>query len=206
MAQLLALFRHEAVTRPLPDEVTPSQWHADLYLGCAVPVPGYVGHYRVDATVPELDGYEVGVGALLSDGCPEKVGVPSRLVADEVGKFVAGARAALLVLDRAVPPGARPASPQDVRAVVQVAAIFHGEWVRIHPFANGNGRTARLWANHVALRYGLPAFVSVKPRPHGVDYARAGRESMGRPPDFQGDGHVAATAVFTSMLAAALSP
>jgi hypothetical protein len=33
-----------------------------------------------------------------------------------------------------------------MRSTLLLAAILHGEWVRIHPFANGNGRTARLWA------------------------------------------------------------
>jgi Fic family protein len=52
--------------------------------------------------------------------------------------------------------------------------------VRIHPFANGNGRTARLWANWTALRYGLPAFVGIKPRPAGDAYALASYASMRR--------------------------
>jgi hypothetical protein len=50
--------------------------------------------------------------------------------------------------------------------VLTYCAALHGNWVRIHPFANGNGRTARLWANWAALRYGLPPFVTVNPHPH----------------------------------------
>lgn len=34
-----------------------------------------------------------------------------------------------------------------------------------HPFSNGNGRTARLVANSLAMRYGLPPFVRLRPRP-----------------------------------------
>lgn len=66
------------------------------------------------------------------------------------------------------------------------------EWVRIHPFANGNGRTARLWANSLALRYGLPPFMSVRPRPGG-DYEVACAYAM------QGDWEPMA-AVFHQML------
>jgi len=56
--------------------------------------------------------------------------------------------------------------------------IAHGEWARIHPFANGNGRTARLWANWCALRYGLPLFVRLRPRATGSLYAAAAADSM----------------------------
>lgn len=51
------------------------------------------------------------------------------------------------------------------------------EWVRIHPFANGNGRTARLWANFLAMRYGVPPFVRLRPRP-GAGYGEAGAKAM----------------------------
>jgi Fic family protein len=40
-------------------------------------------------------------------------------------------------------------------AIIDVCACAHAEWIRIYPFANGNGRTARLWANGIALRYGI---------------------------------------------------
>jgi hypothetical protein len=73
------------------------------------------------------------------------------------------------------------------------AGYAHGEWVRIHPFANGNGRTARLWANWCALRYGVPPFVRLKPRPAGDLYPTASALSM------QGD-HQAMVAVFADML------
>ena len=48
-------------------------------------------------------------------------------------------------------------------------------------------------------RYGLPVFVTLKPRPYDVAYARASKQSMGRPPDFIGD-HAEVIAVFTFFL------
>jgi Fic family protein len=77
--------------------------------------------------------------------------------------------------------------------LITLCAYTHGEWVRIHPFANGNGRTARLWANWCALRYGVPPFVRLKPRPEGNLYPTASALSM------QGD-HQAMVAVFADML------
>jgi hypothetical protein len=50
--------------------------------------------------------------------------------------------------------------------------------IRIHPFANGNGRTARIWANGLASRCSLPAFVGIRPRPNDALFAGAARRSM----------------------------
>jgi Fic family protein len=62
-------------------------------------------------------------------------------------------------------------------AIVDLCAWAHAEWIRIHPFANGNGRTARLWANCIAMRYGLPPFIRLRPRPND-GYAAAGAKAM----------------------------
>ena len=51
--------------------------------------------------------------------------------------------------------------------MIVLCAWAHAEWARVHPFANGNGRTARLWANSLAMRYNLPPFVRLRPRPDG---------------------------------------
>ena len=51
--------------------------------------------------------------------------------------------------------------------MTDLAGGAHAEWVRIHPFANGNGRTARLWANYLLVRYGLIPVVRLRPRPEG---------------------------------------
>jgi hypothetical protein len=64
-------------------------------------------------------------------------------------------------------------------AIVDLCAWAHAEWVRIHPFANGNGRTARLWANCLAMRYGLPPFIRLRPRPNS-GYAAAAKAMHGR--------------------------
>jgi hypothetical protein len=55
----------------------------------------------------------------------------------------------------------------------------------------------------VGLRYGLPPFIRLKPRPAGTLYARAAYASMGTPPRFEGD-HQPMVAVFADFLAAAL--
>lgn len=182
---------------------TVCDWHTRLYDGCTVPSAQYLGGLRGDTSRPDLVGYEVGIGPPQPDGLPEKVGVWSQDTPAAVTDLFAQVSAALAVLDGRFPAGTRPGTVDDLAALVGFIAAVHGEWVRIHPFANGNGRTARLWAASLALRYGLPVFVTVKPRPHDVAYLRAGRKSMGRPPTFLGD-HTETHNVFTHLLALAL--
>lgn len=42
---------------------------------------------------------------------------------------------------------------------IEVAAILHHRFIVIHPFADGNGRTARLLVNYHLMRYGLMPLV-----------------------------------------------
>ncbi len=160
-------------------------WHRDTYQTVELPVPYYAGEIRdSDASYPELYGYEVRVG-------PTR-GVSSEHVPQELVGFETRMSDAVARLDSAIHSGSKPTDQEELRSVLTLCAFAHGEWVRIHPFANGNGRTARLWANWCALRYGLPAFVRAKPRPDGDSYARAAARSM------RGD-HVPMVDVFIDM-------
>jgi len=174
------------------------EWHRQLYQGCAVPSAQYVGNYRGDVRHAELVDYEVGlVGP--TGGPPDRVGVWSRDVATTVERFLRDLAAALSSLDALIPDLRVALTREQLERVVTACAVAHGEWVRIHPFANGNGRVARLLANAIAMRYGLRPFVELKPRPADVMYARVARESMGRPPDFNGN-HTATIALFAHYL------
>ena len=42
---------------------------------------------------------------------------------------------------------------------VELAAIFHYRYIRIHPFEDGNGRIARLLVNYILSRHGYPMIV-----------------------------------------------
>jgi len=86
-------------------------------------------------------------------------------VATELTRFEAKLQTLVAELDALLPVGQEPDADQ-LAAIVDLCAWAHAEWVRIHPFANGNGRTARLWANSLAMRYGLPPFIRLRPRPN----------------------------------------
>jgi hypothetical protein len=134
--------------------------------GLEVPKPEYVGTFRGD---PGMEEVRVLVG-------PHE-GVPPDQVLDSVVSFERKLNQVLARLDSLIPAGAA-LNTDTLAAVLDVCGWAHAEWVRIHPFVNGNGRTARLWANYVAMRYGLPPFVRLRPRPEADAYARAGGEAM----------------------------
>ncbi len=181
-----------ANAREVPTVEMAQDWHRAIYRGITLPVAYYAGEIRdSDADLPELNGYEVEVGGF--------AGSPSETVPLELNRFGRTAQRATATLDSAIPAGREPGDNRQLLSVLTLCAALHGEWVRIHPFANGNGRTARLWANWAALRYGLPPFVTIKPRPEGVAYALAAYPSM------QHD-HQVMTGVFLEMLQATIDP
>ena len=128
-------------------------WQARCVEGLHVPHAALVGRFRGE---PPLEGVEVHVGG--------ESGVLASDVAAALRAFESKLHEVLRRLDEALPPGGLPDGDQ-LAAVLDAMAWTHAEWVRIHPFVNGNGRTARLFANSVAMRYGLPPFVRLRPRP-----------------------------------------
>lgn len=68
--------------------------------------------------------------------------------------------------------------------VLEAAAWVHGQWVRIHPFADHNGSTARLMAVAIGMRYDIPLNLPGKPRSElateglQLDYEVAARNQM----------------------------
>lgn len=53
---------------------------------------------------------------------------------------------------------------------IERAALLHGEFVKIHPFIDGNGRTARLLLNFELMKNGYPpAIIKAEMRPEYYD-------------------------------------
>lgn len=166
------------------------EWHRAIFRGVRLPVTYYAGEIRDrDPRFPELYGYEVVVGGALA--------VVSANVPAELARFERRVQEVCQRLDAAIPAGEQPATEVELRAAIALSANAHGEWVRIHPFANGNGRAARVWGNWIAVRYGLPPFVRIRPRPEGALYGMAAATSM------RGD-HSLTTVLFGDLLNEAL--
>jgi hypothetical protein len=154
-----------AVQRDIPTLEAARRWQLLGMRGLDVPDSRFVGAFRGE---PGLEHVQTRVGA--------HYGVDSVDVAGELTRFEAKLQRLVAELDALLPIGQEPDADQ-LAAIVDICAWVHAEWVRIHPFANGNGRTARLWANSLAMRYGLPPFVRLRPRPD-AGYGESGAKAM----------------------------
>lgn len=176
--------RDRAARREVPAVEDARRWQRDTMAGLKVPDKKYVGRFRGE---PGLETTRVWV-----DG---NEGAPPERVASELATFEQTLQRAVAALDARY-PRAEALDTDGLAAVIDLSAWAHAEWVRIHPFANGNGRTARIWANALLMRYGLPPAIRLRPRPDG-GYGDAGAAAM------NGDWRPT-VAVFSRMLAASL--
>lgn len=135
-------------------------WQREMMLNLIAPDPSFVGAFRGE---PGLEEIEVSM--------LDRFGVPAPEVRAELERFEAKLKQLVTELDGMVPVRELPNADQ-LEAVLDLCAWAHAEWMRIHPFANGNGRVARLWVNALAMRYSLPPFMRLRPRP-GAGYAEA---------------------------------
>jgi Fic/DOC family protein len=140
-------------------------WQSRVMEGLNVPDRRYVGAFRGESG---LERTQVRVGA--------NYGVDSVDDSEELARFERRLQALIAELDAVLPIGQELDADQ-LAAVIDLCVWVHAEWVRIHPFANGNGRTARLWANSLAVRYGLPPFIRLRPRPN-AGYGDASAKAM----------------------------
>jgi Fic family protein len=165
LAEILEEIAAAADQRKKPTVETARRWQALAMRNLEVREKRFVGAFRGE---PGLENVAVRVGS--NDG------VGPADVADSLKQFESKLQQLVAELDKVLPPGQEPDLDQ-LAAVIDLCAWTHSEWVRIHPFANGNGRTARLWANFLAMRYGLPPFIRLRPRPN-ASYGQAGAMAM----------------------------
>ena len=144
-------------SRMSPTSDLAREWHREMVEGVPIPDDAYRGGFRGDPH-PALVDYEVEVGGLVTSRACE--------VGAEIGKLMPELNDQVSSLDELDAQGDPSIlAPDFVKAVLGPAAWLHCEWVRIHPFVNGNGRTARMWVLWLCGRYGLPQLLSLRPRP-----------------------------------------
>ncbi|MCP5386534.1 MAG: Fic family protein [Novosphingobium sp.] len=173
LAAVLTHLRQQALDREIPDAAMIAQWHAIMMHGLVIDDPDWPGSigdafrggYRGSRSELEFDVW-----------VPPNPAVPFAQVSEELDAFFAGLSNLLGQLDAAIGADG-PSTDEQLIQVVNVSAWAHAEWVRIHPFINGNGRTARLIVDFLTVRYGLPIYLRIRPRPKG-EYALAGAAAM----------------------------
>jgi hypothetical protein len=165
LAGILTEIIRDKDLRERPSRETARQWQSRFMKGLEIPDAHYAGAYRGE---PGLERTGVRVGA--------NYGVAASEVSEALKEFEEKLQEIVQELDRLLPVGQDPNTDQ-LAAIIDLCGWAHAEWIRIHPFANGNGRTARLWANWLALRYGLPPFIRLRPRPDR-GYGDAGAKAM----------------------------
>jgi len=141
LGQVLKEIVRAAERREVPTLEAARHWQSQMMEGLKVPDRRYVGAFRGE---PGLERIQVRVGS--------NFGVDSAGVSEELARFERKLQALVAELDALILGQELDADQQ--AAVIDLCAWVHAEWVRIHPFVNGNGRTARLWANSLAVRYG----------------------------------------------------
>jgi Fic family protein len=171
IVDLIATIIQQAIIRKSPSAALAQQWHREIYQGVNLPCPYYAGEFRdSDPQFPYLIDYEVAVGV--------HAGIPAADVPKEVSIFERKLFKAIMQLDAIILPGQGPVTNGQLGSILMLSAYTHGEWVRIHPFANGNGRIGRSWIAWILARYSMPQFIRIHPRPQGDKYADAAQASM----------------------------
>ena len=165
LGQVLHEIVAAAERREIPTLQVARYWQSRTMEGLDVPDRRYVGTFRGESGLEQV---QVRVGT--------NYGVDSANVTEELARFETKLQTLVAELDALLPIDQELDADQ-LAAVIDLCAWVHAEWGRIHPFANGNGRTARLWANSVATRYGLPPFIQLRPRPDS-GYGDAGTRAM----------------------------
>ncbi|MDR3455854.1 MAG: Fic family protein [Verrucomicrobiae bacterium] len=165
LTRLLEEIHQRAERREPPAVAMAKAWQIRFLDGLDVPDPRFVGAFRGESG---LENLQVRIGP--------HFGVAAAKVAEELARFEKTLRALVAELDAELPAGQSPDADQ-LAAILDLCAWVHAEWVRIHPLPNGNGWIARLWANSLAMRYGLPPFIGLRPRP-GSGYEEASARAM----------------------------
>lgn len=156
--------------------------HHTLFEGLVPPqCPYYAGHYRGEDFLC-LREYEVGIQA------DPRVGCPSDVVLTQLREFIDNTLGALTAIDAAQTlPDAQLPAEQKLLFLVNFACLMFVEFLRIHPYANGNGHVARFLVWCVLGRHGYwPKKWPLNNRPPDPPYSRLIAEYRdGRPDLFE---------------------
>jgi len=146
-------------------------WHQRMVDGVPLAEPEVAGGLR--GSGPQ--GSRLRTHRVTVDGILEAV--PPGQVRSKMSILERRLREKVAALDPFIPAKAPPEQREE--QVLELCGWAHGELIYVHPFADGNGRMARALLLWLGARYGLPAFLDLRPRPSGPSgYEIAARSSM----------------------------
>lgn len=155
--------------------------HCHSYLFTGLTPSGceyYAGHYRGE-NLRCLQYYRVGVQS------DPRVGIIPEYVLRRVAHLASQIETMLLAMDTAQGvPDATVSQRQKLRDTVSLVCRFHVEFLTIHPYANGNGHTARVLLTVMLNRYGykLRRFpIDPRPEPPYLDLVKLYRDGVREP-------------------------
>ncbi len=176
---LATKIREEVViSRAVPDTQMMEKWHDQIYRPVASNL-AVVGKIRQwNRKYPALN---VNV-AVTNNAGVERPGVQALAVPQSMTAFSARLKKRVDEIDGEWNTLSRI---EKIRNVVSLVAWAHGEFVRIHPFRDGNGRMARLLSNCLLSRFGITYTLDIRPRPTGSYGACADASMTGNHADME---------------------
>ena len=137
------------------------EWHRTIQSGTKhVPRTEYIGGFRGEGSI-HLRNYGVEFGVNPATGGRFE-GAPPLTVPGHLAAFEVEMTAALAKWD-AIMPTLADVTLSRLNTVIEEMAVLYARWIRIHPLADGNGRTARVLLNWVMVRYGQPLILPGRP-------------------------------------------
>lgn len=137
-SQLLLINLRKGVVSPENSASDARESHRFLFSGLTPEGHEYfAGHYRGE-DFPRLKLYEVTVGA------DPRVGVPAYLVSQAMGSFSRQISAAIVACKKGWElPNSILSAEHKIIYLVKFSCSFLVEFLRVHPYANGNGHIGR---------------------------------------------------------------
>jgi fido (protein-threonine AMPylation protein) len=149
-----------------PSAANLKKWHKKIFAKM-VPLYYYAGNFRQPDHKKKCLEKDVDVAG--------QRGTPFRFVPLHVENYEKKMHEQFQQLEKEWP---RLSGAERVQRLAFAIAFGVGQFIRIHPFLNGNGRISRIVWNSLMQKYELKKRIRIFPRPDGSEYSECMAASM----------------------------